>query len=174
LLLIGIITGHAITAHGDGSSASNDGSTGAGAYSAGTQTAPAFGSDDQATPSVSAAAPMVTSAAAPGDTAVPSAPATATGPAATVLAAYADINQQDYQGAYSLGLGDPQPGESLRQYAAGYADTVSVAVTVTGVQGDTVDVSLDTTQSDGSQQTFAGTYTVSGGHITGASIQETS
>jgi hypothetical protein len=89
------------------------------------------------------------------------------------VAAYADINQHDYQAAYSLGLGNPQPGESLQEYAAGYAGTASVAVTIDAVDGDIVSVSLDATQTDGTHQTFSGTYTISGGHITGASIQQT-
>lgn len=109
-----------------------------------------------------------------GDTTSPSASATATGPAATVLIAYAAINRHDYQAAYSLGLGDPQPGESLQQYSAGYADTASVTVTITAVQGNIVKVLLDAMQTDGTHQTFTGTYTVSAGHITDASIQRTS
>jgi hypothetical protein len=177
-LLIGFIT-----AHGGGSPANAGGLTGTGLNSAtpfsGTSSSPVIPATEGVTPSLSGLVPATTSPvsstmAAPtaSDTAVPSASPSATGPAATVLAAYAAINRKDYQTAYSLGLGDPQPGESLQQYAAGYADTDNVTVTITAVQGDTVTVSLDATQTDGTQQTFSGTYTVSGGHITGASIQQ--
>jgi hypothetical protein len=192
-LVIGFITA-------GGGSPNANGPTGLGMYSVGTQTTPTPEETDQTTPSnapldttqavvlpTSTLTPATTSPLSPatapptvsapptlGDTASPSASATATGPAATVLAAYAAINRHDYQTAYSMGLGDPQPGESLQQYSAGYADTASVMVTITGVQGDIVSVLLDATQTDGTHQTFEGTYTVSGDHITGASIQQTS
>jgi hypothetical protein len=91
-----------------------------------------------------------------------------------VLAAYADINRHDYRAAYALGLGNPQPSESLQEYAAGYADTARVAVTITTVVADTVWVSINATQTDGSHQIFSGTYTVSAGHITGAQVQQAS
>jgi hypothetical protein len=171
-----------ITAQGSGSPANAGGAGGAGQYfSAPTSSPSSAPANDGLAPASATDAPASSdSALAVGD-ASPTASDTAelapspavTGPAATVMAAYAAINRKDYQTAYSLGLGDPQPGETLQEYAAGYADTDSVAVTITGVQGDTVEVSLDATQTDGTHQTFAGTYTVSGGQITGASIQQT-
>jgi hypothetical protein len=94
----------------------------------------------------------------------------ATGPAAVVLAAYADINRHDYQGAYNLGLA--QNGQSYSTFAQGYSTTQSDTVTVTGVSGDIVSVSLLAVSTDGTQRTYSGTYTVSGGSITGASLQQ--
>jgi hypothetical protein len=94
----------------------------------------------------------------------------ATGPAAVVLAAYADINRHDYQGAYNLGLA--QNGQSYSTFAQGYSTTQSDTVTVTGVSGDVVSVSLLAVSTDGTQRTYSGTYTVSGGSITGASLQQ--
>ena len=125
-------------------------------------------------PALTTAPGLTTSPVSASGTATPSASATQTGPAATVLAAYTDINRHDYQAAYALGLGDPQPSESLQEYAAGYADTAHVAVTITTVVADTVWVSINATQTDGTHQIFSGTYTVSGGHITGAQVRQAS
>ena len=94
----------------------------------------------------------------------------ATGPAAVVLAAYADINRHDYQGAYNLGLA--QNGQSYATFVQGYSTTQSDTITVTGVSGGIVGVSLLAVSTDGSQHTYSGTYTVSGGLITGASLQQ--
>lgn len=94
----------------------------------------------------------------------------ATGPAAVVLTAYADINRHDYQDAYNLGLA--QNGESYSTFAQGYSTTQSDTVTVTGVNGDVVSVSLLAVSTSGTQHTYSGTYTVSGGVITGASLQQ--
>jgi hypothetical protein len=94
----------------------------------------------------------------------------ATGPAAVVLAAYADINRHDYQDAYNLGLA--QNGESYSTFAQGYGTTQSDTVTITGVNGDVVSVSLLAVSTSGTQHTYSGTYTVSGGVITGASLQQ--
>jgi hypothetical protein len=192
-LLVILVIGF-VTAHGAGA-ADGSGPGGSGPYSAGTQYSGyaqptptgaepasdgALATTGGATSTVPAVAPATTvpdstptaSPAVTGTT--PSGLATATGPAATVLAAYAAINRHDYQTAYSLGLGDPQPGESLKEYAAGYATTTTVTVTITGVEGDTVTVSLNAMQTNGAEDTFSGTYTVSGGHITDAQIHQAS
>lgn len=94
----------------------------------------------------------------------------ATGPAAVVLAAYADINRHDYQDAYNLGLA--QNGQDYSTFVQGYSTTQSDTITVTGVNGDVVSVSLLAVRTDGTQSTYSGTYTVSGGLITGASLQQ--
>ena len=94
----------------------------------------------------------------------------ATGPAAVVLAAYADINKHDYQDAYNLGLA--QNGQDYSTFVQGYSTTQSDTITVTGVNGDVVSVSLLAVRTDGTQSTYSGTYTVSGGVITGASLQQ--
>jgi hypothetical protein len=163
-LLIGFFTAHGGSLAGGGDSAAT------GQYPGGGQGAPGFGANE---PTATQVPPPSASGATPASQAPTSPPATS-GPAATVQAAYAAINAHDYQEAYSLGLGDPAPGESLQQYAAGYAETASVAVTIVAVQGNTVTVTLNATLTDGTQQTFAGSYTVSGGRITGASMQQTS
>jgi hypothetical protein len=193
-LLIILVIGF-VTAHGAGA-AGGSGPGGSGLYSTGTQYSGyaqptpteaqpasdgALATTEGATSTVPAVTPATifpdsTPMASPTvtSTTTPSGLATATGPAATVLAAYAAINRHDYQTAYSLGLGDPQPGESLQEYAAGYATTTSVTVTITGVEGDTVTVSLNAVQTNGAKDTFSGTYTVSGSHITDAQIHQTS
>jgi hypothetical protein len=128
--------------------------------------------------SPAASSPVVSSPAAvtPSATdtasAAPASPvsATASSPAATVQAAYEAVNRHDYAAAYALGLGTP--GQSYTSFVAGYQGTASVALTVTGAEGDTVTVTLTATQEDGSQQTYGGTYTVSDGHIVSAQIQQ--
>jgi hypothetical protein len=183
-LALFLVVGY-VTAHGSTGPANAYGSQGTGLYPADTPTATAFPDTGQAAPTDATSSgsedvsPSTSTAAAAtpswavGDTTTPAEPVTVTGPAGTVLSAYAAINQQDYQTAYSLGLGDPPAGESLQQYAAGYADTVSVTVTITAVQDGVVTVNLDALHTDGTHHTFAGTYTVSGGQITDASIQPT-
>lgn len=94
----------------------------------------------------------------------------AAGPAAVVIAAYADINKRDYQGAYNLGL--DQNGDSEATFAAGYSTTQSVDVTIKHVGGETVYVGLLAMSTSGVQTSYEGTYTVSGGLITGASLQQ--
>jgi hypothetical protein len=112
------------------------------------------------------------------DTATASASASASpsssvsGPAAVVLAAYADINAQNYEAAYELGL--DTNGESYETFLAGYGSTQEDTVTIEGVSGDVVTISLTALMDDGSQSTYAGTYTVVGGLITGADLQEVS
>lgn len=107
-------------------------------------------------------------------TATDSAPASpspsATGPAAVVLAAYDDVNRHDYQDAYNLGLA--RNGESYQSFVEGYSTTQTDTVTVTGVSGGVVSVSLLAVSTDGSQHTYSGTYTVTGGYITGADLQQ--
>jgi hypothetical protein len=132
-----------------------------------TDSAPDYGSSatDTATDTTTASASPSTTGTT---TASPS--PSATGPAAVVLAAYADINKHDYQDAYNLGLA--QNGESLQTFTDGYSTTQSDTVTVTGVSGGIVGVTLLAVSTDGSQHTYSGTYTVSGGIITGADLQQ--
>jgi hypothetical protein len=123
-----------------------------------------------ASPTVSSVPPPSTApppAAAPAPAPIQS---TSTDPAAVVYAYFAAINAHDYEQAWSLG-GD-NLGESYAQFAAGYADTVSTTVTVLSTSGNAVNVAFSATQTDGSQQEFTGTYTVSGQAITGASVTQ--
>jgi len=89
-----------------------------------------------------------------------------------VQAAYAAINRGDYQIAYSLGLA--RHGRSYADFVAGYSNTSHVTVTILFVQGDTVAVRLVAGQRDHTSITFAGTYTVTRGVITGSLIRQTS
>ncbi|MCC3775919.1 DUF4829 domain-containing protein, partial [Streptomyces sp. UNOB3_S3] len=91
------------------------------------------------------------------------------GPGQVVEDYYAAINAHDYRRAWSLG-GRNLDG-SYDSYAAGFAQTASVALTVTSVSGDTVTMRLDTRQTDGSQRHFAGTYTVRNGEIVSADVR---
>ncbi|MFC1429224.1 hypothetical protein ACEZDB_00925 [Streptacidiphilus sp. N1-3] len=90
---------------------------------------------------------------------------------AVVDAYYAAINAGDFRTAWNLG------GENLDSsydhFVNGFSGTVADTVNVTGSQGNTVSVRLDAVQSDGSDRTFAGSYTVRGGRITAASIAAT-
>lgn len=106
------------------------------------------------------------------ETTTPAGTTGADGPAATVQAAYAAINNGDYQSAYQLGLG--RPGQSYTDFAAGYADTASVSVRIVAVDGDTVSVELSAIRNDGTQHSYSGTYTVSGGVIADSDIQQVS
>lgn len=131
-------------------------------------------------PTASSAAPR---SAAPVPTApAATAPPSAVGPPAPVVpspratlsasavvgAYYAAINAGDYRTAWNLG-GD-NLDDSYQHYVSGFSGTANDTISITGVEGDTVSVVLDALQSDGSDRTYAGTYTVSGGQITGASI----
>ncbi len=105
------------------------------------------------------------------DTATATPSASATGPAGTVNAYFAAINAQDYETAWNLG------GKNLdsdyNNFAAGFADTQQDAVTVLSVDGGTVSVDLVSTQTDGSQQSYSGSYTVVDNVITSAQMQQT-
>ncbi|ACU73444.1 hypothetical protein Caci_4582 [Catenulispora acidiphila DSM 44928] len=126
----------------------------------------------QATPSTPSAPPTTTVTV----TKPPPAPAaTATSPAATpaptaqdpeavVSAFYAAINAQDYATAWKLG--GSNLGSSYSDFAAGFAGTAHDSLTITGVQGNTVDVHLEALQSDGSTKVYDGFYIVSNGAIT--------
>lgn len=182
-VVIGVKTAGGSVPYGvSGLSAQLTGGTTGGTQSTG-QSPPAGGGVAHS-PSPASSPAMVTSSGADSTTAPPTSPATpgpaasgsATpavpeGPAATVRAAYRAIDRHHYRTAYDLGLGEGAP---YAQFAAGYAATASVALRIVAINGDVVTVALTTLQKDGAQQTFSGTYTVSGGQITGAQIQQDS
>ncbi|HTJ69798.1 MAG TPA: hypothetical protein VL551_19835 [Actinospica sp.] len=118
--------------------------------------------------------PAATPSSAPPPT--PAAPATTQSqspvmtPAEVVEAYFAAINAQNYAAAWTLG-GD-HLGQSYAQFVAGFADTATDSVQILSTSGDTVSINLDATQTDGSQQQFTGTYTVSGQAISGASVSQ--
>ena len=109
----------------------------------------------------------------------PAAPAPAPEPAyytnstAVVQQFYQDINDGNYSEAWALG-GDNIGGSDYASWVAGYDTTVSVSLgTFSAFGSDQVQASLSALQSDGSTNTYEGTYTVSGGVIVAATIVQT-
>ena len=86
---------------------------------------------------------------------------------------YQDINDGNYSDAWALG-GDNIGGSDYADWVAGYDTTVSVSLgTFSAFGSDQVQASLSALQSDGSTNTYEGTYTVSGGVIVAAAIVQT-
>ena len=84
-----------------------------------------------------------------------------------------DLGIGDYTDAWTLG-GDNIAGTDYGSWVAGYATTTSVTLdSDTDVGGGGVQVTFDATQSDGGATSYAGTYYVSNGVITSASITQT-
>ncbi len=92
-------------------------------------------------------------------------------PVALVNSYYNAINRREYQRAYSYWEQPGRPGAvpaSYQEFAAGYRDTASVAITTGTVTSDAgagsvyygVPVVIAATQSDGSVQRFYGCYAV--------------
>lgn len=94
-----------------------------------------------------------------------------TTPAAVVKAYFAAINARQYQKAWLLGGHNLTP--TYAQFVAGFAGTASDTVQVGPTSGDVVGVLLTAVQSDGTTDFYSGTYTVSGGEITGSDIEQT-
>ena len=92
-------------------------------------------------------------------------------PAAVVSAFYAAINAQDYATAWNLG-GDNR-GSSYSSFAAGFAGTAHDSLTITGVQGNTVDIHLEALQSDGTTKVYDGFYVVGNGQIVEGRLSQT-
>lgn len=120
------------------------------------------------TPRAVTSSPPSRAAPPPAPPAPPPPPAVA--PATVVEEYFAAIDAHDYNRAWVLG-GD-HLSSSYAQFAAGFANTAQDAVTIVGVSGDTVAIDLTATNTDGSQQVFAGTYTVSGQAISSASVSQ--
>ena len=89
---------------------------------------------------------------------------------------YQDITDQNYQAAWSLG-GDniaAENGQTYSSWVAGYDNTASITLTSTGTwNGSEVDVNLAATQTDGTVQTYAGSYSISGGIIQSGDVTQT-
>ena len=92
----------------------------------------------------------------------------ATGPADTVNRFFQAINDRDYNTAWELG------GKNLDMdydsFVSGFATTDQDEVTIQSVDGDTVSVDLLARQTDGTQKSYSGQYTVVDGVITHASM----
>ncbi|MBZ0262296.1 MAG: hypothetical protein K8F90_17050 [Hyphomicrobiales bacterium] len=86
---------------------------------------------------------------------------------------YRWINQKKYQGAFSIwekrGDGNAVNGQSFEKFAGGFGDTAAVSVeigepgAVEGAAGSNyiqIPVVISAASTDGSQQEFAGTYTM--------------
>ncbi|MFJ6017075.1 hypothetical protein [Streptomyces sp. NPDC092952] len=99
------------------------------------------------------------------------APPAPDGPADTVRSYYGAINSGDYDTAWELG--GKNLTKSFSAFTSGFANTASDDVQVTDTVGDTVHVDITAYQTDGSRQTYTGTYTVLDGTITSARIRRT-
>jgi len=119
-------------------------------------------------PTTAAPAPYVQTPAAPAPE-----PAYFTDSTAVVQQFYQDINDEDYSDAWALG-GDNIGGSDYAGWVAGYDTTVSVSLgTFSAFGSDQVQASLSALQSDGTTNTYEGTYTVSDGVIVAATIVQT-
>jgi eukaryotic-like serine/threonine-protein kinase len=125
-----------------------------------------------------AASPATTSppasSAAPSPSGTGSAGLAGSGPAEVVQAYYAAINNHNCGTAWNLG-GDnisAANGQTYHQFCQGFSDTSRDVLTVDSVAGDTVTVTVLAEHTDGSSQTFQGSYVVSNGVIDSASIQQ--
>ena len=98
-----------------------------------------------------------------------SAPPSTNNPQAVVQEYFAAINAGDYAQAWALGGNNIEHG-SYSSFVQGFATTSSDSVHVVSVSGDTVTVTLDATQTDGSVQHYTGTYTVHDGVIVGSDL----
>lgn len=102
--------------------------------------------------------------------------------AAVVGAYYSAIQAGQYPRAYALWSGGGQAsGQTAQQFAAGFADTASVAVAVgspgrvdaaAGSRFVEVPVVLTATRSDGSVHRYAGAYTLRRAVVDGASEEQ--
>jgi hypothetical protein len=93
----------------------------------------------------------------------------ASDPASVVQAFYDAINNRDYQTAWQLG--GQNLGHSFADFSNGFAGTIHDDVTVTGVNGNIVSVSLVAQQTDGKLHNYAGSYTVQNGQILHGSMK---
>ncbi|MGW3207312.1 hypothetical protein [Streptomyces sp. NPDC001135] len=95
-------------------------------------------------------------------------PDSSTGPGKTVNDFFDAINRRDFKTAWALG------GKNLDRdydsFVAGFDTTQHDDVTVESVDGDTVSVDLNAQQTDGTQKSYTGRYTVVDGVITHASM----
>jgi eukaryotic-like serine/threonine-protein kinase len=109
----------------------------------------------------------------PSSPAAPSPSATPSGPAAVVQAYYAAINHHDCGTAWNLG-GDnlsAAQGQTYQQFCQGFNTTSHDILTVDSVAGNTVTVTIVAEHTDGSSQTYRGSYLVGNGAIESASVQ---
>ena len=121
-----------------------------------------------------APAPASSAPAAPAPAPTTSSPTTASppntsNPQVVVQEYFASINAGDYAQAWALGGQNIEHG-SYQSFVQGFASTSLDSVNVVSVSGNTVTVTLDSTQTDGTVQHYAGTYTVRNGVIVSADL----
>ena len=91
---------------------------------------------------------------------------------------YDDLNSQNYPAAWALGGSSLNGGTGYSSWVAGYATTVPGGISLSTWSYDpdsnAVQVTISAEQTDGSYNTYQGSYTVASGVITGASIVQTS
>lgn len=92
------------------------------------------------------------------------------GPAATVRAYIAAINDHDYARAWSIG--GQNTGWSYSSFVSGFSTTARDTLTILSVSGDVVTARLTAQQTDGTVKTYQGTYTVQNGVIIGFDVQQ--
>ncbi|WP_330318847.1 hypothetical protein [Streptomyces platensis] len=90
-------------------------------------------------------------------------------PTEVVEAYFRAINNGEYVAAWALG-GKNITGRPYDYFVRTFSDTARDDVTVRSVVGNTVEVELDATQTDGTHRFFAGNYTVRDGVIVAARI----
>ena len=95
-------------------------------------------------------------------------PRTLNGPAATVHAYIAAINDHDYARAWSIG--GQNTGWSYSSFISGFSTTARDTLTILSVSGDVVTARLTAQQTDGTVKTYQGTYTVQNGVIIGFDV----
>lgn len=103
----------------------------------------------------------------------PTAPArTPMRPIATVRAYVAAINGHHYARAWRLG--GRNTGGSYPSFVSGFTGTAKDTLTIVSVSGDVVTARLSARQTDGSVNTYQGTYTVHHAVITGFDVVQLS
>ena len=94
---------------------------------------------------------------------------------AVVAQYYQDITDHNYSAAWAMGGSNVSGGVGYDAWVAGYATTASITMYNSSNWGSgEVTTYLSAVQSDGSTRTYYGTYYVSNGVITSASIAQTS
>ncbi|WP_030645185.1 MULTISPECIES: hypothetical protein [Streptomyces] len=121
---------------------------------------PTWSSTDSADPTDTASSPAGTESTEAADS-----------PAGTVSRFFEAINERDYQTAWDLG--GKNLDASYTSFVSGFATTERDDVTIESVQGETVRVDLLALQTDGTQKSYSGRYTVVDGVITDASMNPT-
>ena len=80
----------------------------------------------------------------------------------------AAINGRDYARAWSLG--GRNTGQSYPDFVSGFSTTARDTLTIVSVSGDVVTARLTAQQTDGTVDTYHGTYTVDSGVIVGFDV----